>query len=376
MERRRSVHGYVHPVTLNTAETMRFCTACGTQHTPGARFCRTCAKPVPAPASVNETAQADPGVAAITDPGSAVQQTAEQAPSAAAPPRADEPGPVVVPSADTSPAPDSVVAPEPAAAAPPASPAAPGVPVNATPATTPLPSEDGVHDDLSTRWAPPERRRRHTGLIITALLVLVAVAAGGTALLMSGSSRSAKKATAGVTVPRSPPVPTTAAPTQSPNPAPPKNPAAEAAQQISALLNSSVQARAGVVSATGALSNCTSDPATAVSNLASVVALRRSLLARSQTAPFAALPSGAQLKSLLTQAWTASLSADESYLSWAQDEQSNGSCDTNSAANDPNFAAASASSSTASPLKDAFSKLWNRSVAGPLHVPARTSAQI
>ena len=148
--------------------------------------------------------------------------------------------------------------------------------------------------------------------------------------------------------------------------------ATTAAQQVSDLLNAATTARVTVVRATAGLANCSLDTATAVSQLSGVVALRQSLLGRSSTAPFADLPAGPKLQALLTQAWTASLAADQSFLAWSQDELSAGSCDPNSSSSNRNFSAANVTSAQATAAKKAFSSLWNASVSGPLGVPARS----
>jgi hypothetical protein len=141
---------------------------------------------------------------------------------------------------------------------------------------------------------------------------------------------------------------------------------------MSALLDTSASARTTLIQTTNALSSCALDPATASTQLAGVVALRRSLLVRSRNAPFTDLPSGVRLRALLTQAWTASLTADEFFLQWAQGQVSAGGCTPGSAGQDSNYVAAGNSSQQAGGPKTAFSQLWNATIASRYSVPPRS----
>jgi len=368
---------------------LKFCTGCGSQLVDGTRFCRHCAQPVVAgPAATTSAA-----VATVPPPASRAAAPVASAAAAAASGSAAQP---------ETPAPRTPVVirqvPEQAASADPASVtavfAAPGwppadhIPPAAGSSYGQLAPTAGLvpEQDLPDRWAPSGRRRSRVWIAAGAVLLIAAVV-GGLVFLRSSSptqtknsastgpgasGRQGSSAAPGQSLSPSPTASPAARKASAAAPPPTANPAAAAAKTVSDMLDASTSARGTVVHSTSALANCSSDPTAAVASLSGVVALRQSLLARGQAAPFEALPSGPRLRALLTQAWTASLHADQSFLDWARDEQNAGGCDTASPGSDSNFAAGNASSADATAAKKAFSSLWNAAVSGQLHVAQRS----
>ena len=78
---------------------------------------------------------------------------------------------------------------------------------------------------------------------------------------------------------------------------------------------------------------------------------------RGQSLAVDQLTGGEQLRTLLVQALTHSLQADQKFVAWAQNTTTNG-C-TGHAAHDSEYAAAQTASSGATTSKQSFVQLWN-----------------
>ena len=306
---------------------MKYCPGCGTQQERPSRFCVGCGAPLP-PAPAGSDADLP------------------------APPPAAGPAPSSLWGAGGQPAP----MPDP-------------------------PMPEPAETDLQSRWAStrPATRARKPLLVLGLALVVLLVGAGAVYALMNNQGSPAATLTAPKTV-----VTTTISPTTTPTTTPATSPAAKpaparsataaaaalaAATQISALLDDSSQARGVLGTATSGLQACTLSADQAVTELQAVVANRQRLLNQLAGAPFEALPSGAALRSALTTAWGASLSADQGYLAWAQNVQGSGSCPTDTA----NVSAANLAATAA---KKTFASLWNAKVSAALHLPTRKDTDL
>lgn len=297
---------------------MKYCPGCGTQQEGHTRFCVGCGAPLdPAPTSPH------PGLPAL--------------PPAAGP-------------------------------APAASPTTEGQPANAAP--------DPAETDLPSRWAStrPVTKARKPLLILGLALVVILVGAGAVYALMNNQGSPAATLTAPKATVTTTTAPTTPAPSPTAKPTPARSvtvagAAMAAAKQISALLDDSSQARGVVGTATSGLQACTLQADQAVSELQAVVANRQRLLNQLAGAPFEALPDGPALRSFLTTAWGASLSADQGYLAWAQNAQASGTCPTDTA----NVSAANLAATQA---KKTFVGLWNTKVSAALHLPTRKDTDL
>jgi hypothetical protein len=129
-----------------------------------------------------------------------------------------------------------------------------------------------------------------------------------------------------------------------------------AAQGLSALLAQSAGDRSAVVNAAGDVRQCGPDLARDSRVFGTAIASRQRLLAQlAALSDASALPAG--MVQALTNAWQASVQADQDYAAWAQDEYSWG-CTTNGT--DPNLAAAAAPSNEADAAKATFVNLWNQ----------------
>ena len=301
---------------------MKYCPGCGTQQERNTRFCVGCGAPLnPAPTSPNADLPTRPPAA--------------------------------------GPAPTALWA------------------TGAQPAPMPDPAvPDPAETDLQSRWAStrPATRARKPLLVLGLALVVLLVGAGAVYALMNSQGSPAATLTAPKTAVTTTISPTTPAPSPTAKPTPARSATAAAAaraaaKQISALLDDSSQARGVVGTATSGLQACTLSADQAVSELQAVVANRQRLLNQLVGAPFEALPSGAALRSALTTAWGASLSADQGYLAWAQNAQGSGSCPTDTA----NVSAANLAATAA---KKSFASLWNAKVSAALHLPTRKDTDL
>lgn len=296
---------------------MKYCPGCGTQQERHTRFCVGCGAPLdPAPTSPDADLPA--------------------------PQQAAGPAPTAVPTYDEQPAPDR---------------------------------PDPAETDLPSRWAStrPDTKARKPLLILGLALVVLLVGAGAVYALMNNQGSPAATLTAPKATVTTTTAPTTPAPSPTAKPTPARSAtvaaAVAAAKQISALLDDSSQARGVLGTATSGLQACTLSADQAVSELQAVVANRQRLLNQLAGAPFQALPDGPALRSFLTTAWGASLSADQGYLAWAQNAQASGSCPTDTA----NVSAANLAATQA---KKTFVGLWNTKVSAALHLPTRKDTDL
>lgn len=222
--------------------------------------------------------------------------------------------------------------------------------------------------------APPPHSPRPRLLPWAAAMVAVAVVGAGAGLALTrhpapADSASTRRAAAAPA--RASGYPTGVSTPGSSASAPAADPAAAAAR-IGALLDSSASGRTVLVQATDGLARCRLSASTAVAELAGVAQNRSQLLQSVGAVPFASVPRGAELQALLTQAWQASLEADQAFLTWARSMQAAGSC----GRDDASYREGVAASARANRAKRAFVALWNSAVARPLDVPRRAAAQI
>jgi hypothetical protein len=207
---------------------------------------------------------------------------------------------------------------------------------------------------------PPGGGSRRGRIIVGVLAVVVAVGGVAAGLLVSrahsspghlaGSGQSTAARTAGPTTVGSS---GTAAPTS-----PPSSPAVSAQRQgagnLSALLSQSVSDRGAINNAYNDVQTCGPTLAQDQATFQQAVASRQGLLSRLGTMPDAsALPAG--MISSLTQAWQASISADQDFAAWAQDESAN--C--TPGGSDANLSAAAGPDDQATQDKTAFAGRWN-----------------
>jgi hypothetical protein len=160
-----------------------------------------------------------------------------------------------------------------------------------------------------------------------------------TATTHSGSAPAASSVTAAAT---SPPASETASAQQ------------QGAHNLAALLSQSVSDRSAINDAYTDVQNCGPTLAQDQATFQQAVASRQSLLSRLGSMPDAsALP--ATMITSLTQAWQASISADQDYAAWAKDESA--SCIPGGS--DANLTAATGPDDQATQNKIAFVNSWN-----------------
>jgi hypothetical protein len=129
----------------------------------------------------------------------------------------------------------------------------------------------------------------------------------------------------------------------------------QAATRLAALLSSSVSDRAAIDDAYNDVMNCGPNLSQDAGTFQQAVTSRQQLLSQLNGMPGAsALP--ASMISSLSQAWQASISADQDFAAWAQDEASG--CTPNDTAN-ANYQAANGPDSQATTFKTAFVGQWN-----------------
>jgi hypothetical protein len=131
----------------------------------------------------------------------------------------------------------------------------------------------------------------------------------------------------------------------------------QAAQSLGGMLSQSVSDRTAIVQAVSDVEACgpslNQDPQV----FESAASSRRTLLTELATMPGAsALP--AQMLQDLTGAWQASLTADQDFAQWANDEITNG-CTQNDTS-DPGWVAAQGPDAQATTDKKAFVSMWNQ----------------
>lgn len=141
---------------------------------------------------------------------------------------------------------------------------------------------------------------------------------------------------------------------------------ATAAADVDALLGRSAAQRKTLQRA---MDRCSSDPAGAAVDLQLVLDGRQQLLEDARSAPFAPLPSGADLAMHLTSAWSHSVDADRHFLDAAR----SGDC----SEDNPSYQLGIEASKRAQVSKGAFVELWESQVRRPLGLDTkRTKANI
>jgi DNA-binding helix-hairpin-helix protein with protein kinase domain len=126
------------------------------------------------------------------------------------------------------------------------------------------------------------------------------------------------------------------------------------ATQVDDLLQSSKATRTALSNAYNLVFDC-SDVADGLSDLQQVASQRSSQISQAQALQTAGLANGTELQSELVQFLQDSLTADNYFVTWAQDESSN--C--TAAANDGSYNSGMSASSTAVADKSSFLSLWN-----------------
>ena len=207
---------------------------------------------------------------------------------------------------------------------------------------------------------PPDGGSRRR-IIVGVLAVIVAVGGVAAGLLIArahapsgqaaGPGHSAQVQSSGSPAARS-------SGSGSPGSAPPSSAAASAEQQgadnLSALLSQSVSDRGTINNAYNDVASCGPTLAQDQGTFQQAVTSRQSLLSRLGSMPdAAALPAG--MISSLTQAWQASITADQDFAAWAKDESAN--CTPNGS--DANLSAATVPDNQATRDKTAFVSSWN-----------------
>jgi hypothetical protein len=130
----------------------------------------------------------------------------------------------------------------------------------------------------------------------------------------------------------------------------------QAATNLATMLSQSVSDRAAIISAASDVGDCGPDLSSDAKVFDNAANSRKSLLTSLTTMPGrTALP--AALLSDLTQAWQASIAADQAYAQWANDENTQG-CVVNDTS-DPGYQATVTPNANATKYKTAFVGQWN-----------------
>jgi ribosomal protein L32 len=208
------------------------------------------------------------------------------------------------------------------------------------------------------RPPPPPRSRRP---LLAVLIAVIVIGAGtGIALAAMHSHKPRSTAAGGIANHSSHTPAASTSPTSSPTSAsssaaavPPRQ---QAAQALAGLLSQSGSDRAAVVGAVAAVQSCSGNLSQDEKVFRNSASSRQSLLAQLSDLPHRSLLPQAMLTDL-TAGWQASVQADQDFVTWVQDEISQG-CSMDSKA-DPAFAAATAPDTEATIDKKAFLRLWN-----------------
>jgi serine/threonine-protein kinase len=250
-----------------------------------------------------------------------------------------------------------LAAPAPVAAA---ATAAPGVAAaTAAPAPRAVPAPNTIPTG-SPAWpqgpaVPAAKKSR--GVLVGSVIAVVAIAAAGVGVAFAFASRHTSSSS---------PPPSSGTSSNSP--------AAGAAQTQAAavnnLLNASATSRASlgpVVSAVQSCQNLSAD----VTQLHTIASQRSTELISARALQVSAIPNGAAAKSELMKALQISLTIDNDYLAWAQQQQNSGCTGTNSSY----YQNATSLDSQATADKQAFVTTWN-GIAATYRLPTYTAGQI
>jgi hypothetical protein len=204
---------------------------------------------------------------------------------------------------------------------------------------------------------PPRRSRRP---LLVALVAVIVIGAGtGIAIAAMPSHKTPGSDAAGNTAnhtSHSPAVSASATskPTSAPPPSPP--PQEQAAQALANLLAQSGSDRAKVLGAVSAVESCSGSLSRDETVFRNAASSRQTLLTKLSDLPHRSkLP--ARMLADLTAGWQASITADQDFATWVQDEISQG-CSTHSQAN-PAFKDAGVPDTQATTDKKAFVRQWN-----------------
>ncbi len=314
-----------------------FCSKCGSELKPGAKFCGRCG---------NTTARPGPESSPASGPGEVASPPIPQPDDSSSRPTQATPAAAVT---------QPVVAPAPPLP-PPTVPnvgPTPGPPL--PPATYPSPTQ-----------TPPQGNRRG-GLIIGAVVIGVCVVIAIVALIVFRPSHQKT-----VVVYLHPTTTTTQPSTTTSSSVAPTGQLQEA-QSLNGLLAQSSSDRQAITSATSDIQNCGNLSAD-VATLQSAAQSRQSLLTQLAQLNTSQLSNGSQLISSLTAAWQASLESDNSYAGWASDLEGGG-CSGQASTNYPSWQAAQNFDATATATKSQFVALWNP-IASTYGLPQYQQSQI
>ena len=199
-------------------------------------------------------------------------------------------------------------------------------------------------------WQPQPRERRSRGMIAGVIVAAVAVAAAAVAVaaVLVIHHRASPSAGTPAATPASSASPVSPSPSATLSPS--LSPGAEAAT-VSNLLASGSTSSTVLTNAADKVQTCTNLPGS-VRQIQRVRDQRQTEYNQAQVLSTGALPNGALLKSDLTKALFYSLSADNSYLTWAQQQESD--CQPGSQSS-----TALTADSQAVNYKTLFVNLWN-----------------
>jgi cytoskeletal protein RodZ len=136
------------------------------------------------------------------------------------------------------------------------------------------------------------------------------------------------------------------------------------ATALNSLISSSAAARTGVQPAYNDIDSCTNDGSNLQSDyttLEQAATTRQGLLTQLQNLDVSQLPQSGALVEYLIGAWSESISADQSFAGWAQDEM-NGGC-TQQDHGDSNWVSGNNASVQADTAKNSFTQIWNSTIA-------------
>ncbi len=236
------------------------------------------------------------------------------------------------------------------------------------------PGEPSDKDQATAADPQQSSRRRGPVKLLVAAGAVVIVAAAAVAIGVTKSSHPAAHAATASrpTATSSAASAATALPASTPSPS--SSPALSAAAQaavVSKLLNSSAATRQQLLGAVSEVASCT-NLASAASAIQAVVSQRGTEFRQASALSASALPQGAEVKTDLVAMFRTSLTADQDYLTWAQQQLTAGcSAPLQSSA----YSAAYDAAQPAGTAKETFIQLWNP-VAAKYGIAAESSSSI
>jgi serine/threonine protein kinase len=201
--------------------------------------------------------------------------------------------------------------------------------------------------------SPPPKQRGQAALIAMLVVVIVAVlAAGGAVTYALTRPAPTPSPSIAVTSPAPGPSPTPI-PTPTPTPVPGQTEAAEV-MAINGLLTNSRISRTALSNAANDVGSCL-NVENDVTQINQILSERESQLSDAQSLQVDAIPNGSQVQNSLVTALMASVTADQDYLSWAQ-QQNEDNCTEGTTSQ--YYQQALADDQTATDDKNAFAGLW------------------